>query len=133
LYKKPDGTLVVVDYKVSKEKSQEYVDENFQLSLYTFAIKKERNYKGEDIELHMHFLGNKEQKIVVSKRTPKDIEKLRQRVIQVKQGIENNVFEPKQGEKCRYCLYECPLGINKKEREEYLQIIEEKRNKMSVK
>lgn len=109
----PDGRLRIVDYKTGKENSQEEVDENYQLTLYAFAIRK----MFEEVEgsLYLHFIksGNK----VSTTRDKDDFIKLRDRVKFVKEGIESKSFEPKLGAQCRYCLYDCPINGNKKEEE----------------
>lgn len=105
----PDGKLRICDYKTGKENTQEEVDENYQLTLYSFAIRK----MFEEVEgsLYLHFIksGNK----VTSTRGKDDFNKLLERVKYVKNGIENEQFEPRIGAQCRYCLYDCPLNGNK--------------------
>lgn len=118
----PNGKLLVCDYKTGKEKNQSEVDEDFQLTLYAFAIRK--MFEEPEGALYLHFIksGNK----VLSTRGKEDFDKLLERVKFVKNGIENEQFEPKEGGQCRYCLYECPLGINKANREAYLNSIANK-------
>jgi putative RecB family exonuclease len=105
----PSGKLVVVDYKTGKENSQAEVDENFQLTLYAFAMRK--LYGEVEGGLYLHFIksGNK----VMSTRDKSHFDKLLERVKFVKNGLETEQFEPKQGNQCRYCFYECPLKLNK--------------------
>lgn len=106
----PNGKLFICDYKTGKEKIQEEVDEDFQLTLYSFAIRK---LFGEvEGGLYLHFIksGNK----VLSTRKKEDFDKLKDRVKHVKDGIKTEQFEPKIGGMCRYCLYDCPLNGNKK-------------------
>ncbi|MNO26400.1 PD-(D/E)XK nuclease superfamily protein [compost metagenome] len=105
----PNGMLYIYDYKTGKEKNQEEVDEDFQLTLYSFAIRK--MFEEAEGGVGMHFIksGNK----VLSTRTAEDFDKLRERVKFVKDGIEESKFEPKIGGQCRYCLYDCPLNGNK--------------------
>lgn len=104
----PDGRLRICDYKTGKENSQEEVDENYQLTLYAFAIRK--LYNEVEGSLYLHFIksGNK----VMTTRKKEDFSKLLERVKFVKEGIENERFEPTIGEQCRYCLYDCPLNGN---------------------
>lgn len=118
----PDGKIFVVDYKTGKEKDQMGVNEDFQLTLYAFAIRKMFGEVEGGLCLHYIKSGN----IVVSTREKSDFDKLLERVKYVKAGIESASYEPKQGEQCRYCLYECPLGINKANREAYLNALEKK-------
>jgi putative RecB family exonuclease len=124
LDKTPDGTIIVTDYKTGKEKDQEGVNDDFQLSLYAFVVAKDQNYSGENIEVRIHYI--KSGNIISSTRSSEDMEKLRQRVISVKNGIQEKYYEPRVGDQCKYCLYDCPLGINKKERGAYLLSLEQK-------
>jgi CRISPR/Cas system-associated exonuclease Cas4 (RecB family) len=118
----PDGKLFIVDYKTGKEKDKEGVDSDFQLSLYSFAIRKTFGEVEGGLCLHYIKSGN----VLVSQRNKDDFDKLLERVKFVKRGIEMESFEAKKGEQCKYCLYECPLGINNQSRELYLKSIEEK-------
>lgn len=106
----PSGKLVVVDYKTGKERDQEDVDSDLQLTLYAFAIRK--TFDEDEGELYLHFIksGNK----VKTTRQREHFSKLLETVKYVKNGIENENFEPNEGKQCRYCYFECPLGINKK-------------------
>lgn len=119
--RRPDGKLVVVDYKTGKERDQADVDEDLQLSLYAFAIRK--TFQENEGELYLHFIksGNKVRTI----RAKEHFDKLLETVKFVKSGIENEEFEAKKGNQCRYCYFECPLGLNKKNREDYLRKIGE--------
>lgn len=114
--RKPNGKLVVIDYKTGKERNQQEVDEDLQLSLYAFAIRKLFNEKEDELYLHFIKSGNK----IKTTRNKEHFDKLLEAIKTVKNGVENEKFEPKEGNMCRYCYYECPLGINKKNREEYL-------------
>ncbi|AEO93515.1 gp256 [Bacillus phage G] len=104
----PNGKLVVCDYKTGKENTQEEVDDNYQLTLYAFAVRK--LFEEVEGELYLHFIksGNK----VKTTRGKEDFDKLLDRVKFVKNGIETEQFEPKIGEQCRYCLHDCPLNGN---------------------
>lgn len=125
--RRPDGKLVVVDYKTGKERGQEDVDEDLQLSLYAFAVRK--LFGENEGELYLHFIksGNKVKTI----RTREHFDKLLETVKYVKSGIENEQFEPKKGNQCRYCYFECPLGINQKNREDYLKKISDNQSNKS--
>jgi putative RecB family exonuclease len=112
----PDGKLVAIDYKTGKEKDQKEIDDDFQLTLYSFVMRKIFEEVEEGVAIHYIKSGN----IIKSTRSKKNFDELLERVKYVKKGIEERSFEPKQGEQCRYCLYECPLGINKENRESYL-------------
>ncbi|MNB93929.1 PD-(D/E)XK nuclease superfamily protein [compost metagenome] len=122
--RRPDGKLIVTDYKTGKEKGQDEVDEDFQLSLYAFAIRKLFGEVEGGLCLHFIKSGN----IVMSNRDKGHFDKLLDRVKDVKLGIESTSYEPKEGGQCRYCLHECPLNINKVNREAYLRNIEGKQN-----
>lgn len=106
----PDGKLRICDYKTGKEKTQEEVDNDYQLTMYSFAVRK--MFGEAEGYLYLHYIksGNK----IISTRGKEDFDKLRERIIYVKNGIENQHFEPRIGELCRYCLYDCPINGNKK-------------------
>ncbi|MDF2533867.1 MAG: hypothetical protein K0R18_24 [Bacillales bacterium] len=105
----PNGMLYIYDYKTGKEKNQEEVDEDFQMTLYSFAIRKTFGEVEGGVGMHFIKSGN----IVVSTREAEDFMKLRERVKYVKDGIMAGRFEPNLGGQCRYCLYDCPINGNK--------------------
>lgn len=106
----PSGKLVAVDYKTGREKSQVEVDGDFQLTLYSFALRKLFNEVEGGLYLHYLKSGNK----VLSFRGREDFNKLLERIKFVKSGIEQGRFEPKVGNQCRYCYYECPINGNER-------------------
>lgn len=110
----PDGRLRICDYKTGKEKTQEEVNDDYQLTLYAFAVRK--MFEEAEGSLYLHFIksGNK----VMSTRSKEDFDKLRERVKFVKRGLAEEKFEPKIGGQCRYCLYNCPLNGNGLKKEE---------------
>ncbi|MNV49570.1 PD-(D/E)XK nuclease superfamily protein [compost metagenome] len=126
--RRPDGKLVVTDYKTGKEKGQEEVDEDFQLSLYSFAIRKLFGEVEGGLCLHFIKSGN----IVMSNREKDHFDKLLQRIKDVKTGISSASYEPKEGGQCRYCLHECPLNANKSNRESYLAAVASRRDEKGV-
>ena len=104
----PEGQLVIIDYKTGKERTQEDVEWDTQLTLYALAVRKTLG----EIEgyLYLHFIksGNK----VNVTRTKVHFDDLLSKIKDVKQGIYEGMWEPKLGSQCRYCLHECPIGGN---------------------
>lgn len=105
----PNGLLYIYDYKTGKEKNQSEVDEDYQLTLYSFAIRKLFGEVEGGVGMHFIKSGNK----VLSHRNKNDFDKLRERVKYVKDGITSGCFDPNLGGQCRYCLYDCPINGNK--------------------
>jgi ATP-dependent helicase/DNAse subunit B len=119
----PEGKLIVVDYKTGKEKTREEVDVDFQLTMYSFAIRKTFGEIEDSLSLHYIKSGN----IIQSRRSKIHFDELLERVKYVKKGIEEKRFDPTEGDQCRYCLYDCPLGINKESRIAYLNTLANKK------
>jgi DNA helicase-2/ATP-dependent DNA helicase PcrA len=101
-----DGSVVVVDYKTGKARSQEDADESLQLSIYAMAAKQKWNYKVSGLAFH-----NLEGNIPISsKRTEFQLEEARDRVAAVARGISEGNFTAKPNYYCNFCAFRglCP-------------------------
>ena len=101
-----DGSVVIVDYKTGKARSQEDTDESLQLSIYAMAAQMKWGYRVHDLAFH-----NLEGNIaVVSKRAEFQLEQARERVQAAARGIAEGNFEAKMGFHCNYCAFRalCP-------------------------
>ena len=83
-------------------------------------------YREVEESVCLHYLKSGNQ--IFSTRNGDDFKKLNERIKYVRDGILNKQYEAKKGEQCKYCLYECPLGINEKNRQSYLNSLTEKIN-----
>jgi DNA helicase II / ATP-dependent DNA helicase PcrA len=102
----PDGSVVIVDYKTGKARSQEDADESLQLSIYAMAAQQKWGYRVNELVFH-----NLEGNIpVVSKRTEFQLEQARERVLAVVRGIADGNFKPKPDFYCNFCAFRglCP-------------------------
>jgi putative RecB family exonuclease len=103
------GNYYVMDYKTNaRMKDQEEADEDRQLAMYSFWVK-DKFKDAKSVKLVWHMLAfNKE---VVSERTPKQLEKLQEEVINIIKKIESAKDFPTNVTKlCDYCgfKYMCP-------------------------
>ena len=102
----PDGSVVIVDYKTGKARSQEDADESLQLSIYAMAAEQRWGYRVSELVFH-----NLEGNIpIVSKRTDFQLEQARERVLAVVRGIADGNFKPKPDFYCNFCAFRglCP-------------------------
>ena len=99
----PDTNVFEIhDYKTGNFlKTQEELDKDRQLALYSLGIKQNFNNVSE-VHLIWHFLAfNKK---IVSKRTDKQLEQLKKQTIELINKIESTRnFEPTPGALCRWC------------------------------
>jgi DNA helicase II / ATP-dependent DNA helicase PcrA len=102
----PDGSVVIVDYKTGKARTQEDADESLQLSIYAMAAEQKWGYRVSELVFH-----NLEGNIpIVSKRTEFQLEQARERVLAVVRGIADGNFKPKPDFYCNFCAFRglCP-------------------------
>jgi len=104
-----DGTYIIHDYKTSSSlPTQEKIDEDRQLALYSIAIKEKYKDCGR-IKLVWHYMAF--DKDLESERTPEQREKLKAEIIKQIKEIENNKdYPPEQSALCSWCAYrsKCP-------------------------
>ncbi len=101
-----DGSVVIVDYKTGKARSQEDADESLQLSIYAMAAREKWGYRVGELVFH-NLEGNF---TVVSKRAEFQLEEARERVQAVARGIAEGNFKPKPDFHCTFCAFRalCP-------------------------
>ncbi len=103
----PRGVLEIVDYKTSRELSNEDVLESDQLSMYQVLV--ERNYSGPVEGLTLYHL--RTQTPLRSPHRPADrLIQLYDRVGEVSDGIRSDAYEPSPGRHCSRCEFRamCP-------------------------
>ncbi|MBI3273866.1 MAG: PD-(D/E)XK nuclease family protein [Candidatus Colwellbacteria bacterium] len=110
-----DGSYEIIDYKTSKKMpSQENVDKNLQMSLYSLGLQKRwPHVTSEDIALSLYFVKHGEK--LSTRRTPDTLEKTRSQIIETIRSIqertlEKKEFEPMPSVLCNWCEYRplCP-------------------------
>lgn len=102
-----EGTLWIHDYKTSSRKmSQEDAKTEDQLALYQLGLSQNPHYgPKEEFRLAWHFVAFEKDQ-VVSERSPKDIERLKERYISKIETIEKSKNYPtKTGVLCQWCEY----------------------------
>lgn len=111
------GQFEIHDYKTAGNlPSQEKIDSDRQLALYSIAIIEE--HKAEEVKLIWHYLNfNKK---IESKRTPKQIEELKEQIKNLVKEIESTKkFPPQKSVLCNWCEYKeiCPAWKEYNEKE----------------
>jgi len=101
-----DGSVIIVDYKTGKARSQEDADESLQLSIYAIAAQQKWGYRVSALAFH-NLEGNVP---IVSKRTDFQLEQARERVLTVARNIADGNFKPKPDFYCNFCAFRglCP-------------------------
>ncbi len=107
----PDGSVVIVDYKTGKARSQEDADESLQLSIYAMAAQMKWGYQVRDLAFH-NLEGNV---TVISRRTEFQLREARDRVQTVARSIAEGNFKPKPDFHCTFCAFRslCPAREKK--------------------
>ncbi len=110
-----ENEFEVIDYKTAKRlPSQDNVDHDLQLSLYSLGLKKRwPHLKTENIKLSLYFLKHQEKLSTV--KTKKEIEETTHDALETIEEIEkklktNERFEPTPSALCDWCSYKpiCP-------------------------
>ena len=111
VHNKDTNIFEIHDYKTSGFlKSQEELDSDKQLALYSLAIK-ELFEEVNDIHLIWHFLAFNEKR--TSKRTDEQLEKLKQEIIQLINKIESTSdFKPNPSMLCKWCEFKSHCECN---------------------
>lgn len=109
VHNKETNTFEIHDYKTGSIKSQEELDKDRQLALYSLGIKQEFG-KQANVDLIWHFLDfNKK---MLSKRTDEQLELLRQELIETIKKIESaKEFPACPGPLCRWCGFRKYCGV----------------------
>jgi len=102
------GIFEIHDYKTGSIKSQEELNTDRQLALYSIGIRDSFENVNE-VELIWHFLDHNE--VMKSRRTLEQLEKLKEEIIDLIKKIESTTdFYPKTGALCHWCEFQskCP-------------------------
>lgn len=107
----PDGSVVVIDYKTGKARSQEDADDSLQLSIYAIAAREKWGYDVSQLVFH-NLEGNVP---VVSRRTEFQLAETRDQVLDVARKIAAGEFDPKPDFHCNFCAFRglCPAREKK--------------------
>lgn len=114
VHNKDTNIFEIHDYKTGTLKSQEDLDKDRQLALYSIGI---RNLfdNVKDVHLVWHFLDYNEQKI--SKRTEEQLNELRKKIIDLIDKIESTTdFSPNPSILCEWCEFQNYCPYYKKEK-----------------
>jgi len=113
VHNKETNILEVHDYKTSGSiKSQEELDNDRQLAIYSIAIRNEFK-EATDVHLVWHFLDFNQ--TLVSKRTIEQLAQLKQDIIKLINKIENeNDFPPQPSILCNWCEYQSKCDLFQK-------------------
>jgi len=109
VHHKDTNIFEIHDYKTANTlKSQEELDKDRQLALYSIGIK-DSFPEVKDVYLIWHYLAHNQK--IISKRTDEQLEQLKQDIINLIDKIEStNEFPPTQSALCGWCEYQdiCP-------------------------
>jgi DNA helicase-2/ATP-dependent DNA helicase PcrA len=102
----PDGSVVILDYKTGKARTQEDADESLQLSIYALAAEEKWGYRVGSLVFY-NLDGNV---AVATRRSLVQLEDAKERVHAAAQGIAQGDFRPKPDFHCAFCPYRsvCP-------------------------
>ena len=102
------GRFEVIDYKTGANvPTQKEVDKDLQLSFYALAASNLYKVKPEDIKLSLYYF--KEQKKITTQRTEKDLEKVKEEILKIRDEIEKSDFKCNNSyfcqNKCEYSMF----------------------------
>jgi DNA helicase II / ATP-dependent DNA helicase PcrA len=102
----PDGSVVILDYKTGKARTQEDADESLQLSIYALAAQEKWGYRVGSLAFH-NLEGNVS---VATRRSLVQLEDAKERVQSAAEGIAAGDFRAKVDFHCAFCPYRsvCP-------------------------
>ncbi len=115
--RRPDGAIEVIDHKTGKERSQDEVDRDRQLTAYAFACARgglRDPATGEilpaAVRLGLHFAETG--RTVWTTRSAEDLDAFDASLAAEVGAIRRRAFEPSPGKACRWCEYRatCPDG-----------------------
>jgi len=112
----PGNIFEIHDYKTGSLKSQEELNKDRQLALYSIAIRDTFDEVNE-VDLIWHFLDHNE--VMKSRRTLEQLEHLKKEIIEIINKIESTKdFYPKTGALCHWCEFQskCPAFQEYKEK-----------------
>lgn len=109
----PDGKIEIIDYKTGRMPSKREIDVNLQLSIYALAGSTVPvtpfAKKPEDITLSLYFFDS--QTKISTTRTPDQLEKERQVILDIARQIETSDFRCSGNQLCRDCEYKLFCGV----------------------
>jgi len=102
----PDDSVVILDYKTGKARTQEDADESLQLSIYALAAQEKWGYRVGSLVFY-NLEGNV---AVATRRSLVELEDAKERVQAAALGIAQGDFRPKPDFHCAFCPYRsvCP-------------------------
>lgn len=105
--KLPNGRLEIIDYKTGASiPTQKEVDKDLQLSFYALAMSSIRKINPEEIKLSLYYLDTQEK--ISTTRTVKDLEKVKEEILEIRDEIESSDF------KCNnnfFCQGKCEFSM----------------------
>ena len=101
-----DGSVVIIDYKTGKPRTQESADESLQLSIYVLAAREKWKYRVD----HLGFYNLEENAPVITRRTESQLQETADKVQVVAEKIGQGIFHATPGWHCTLCAYRnlCP-------------------------
>ena len=114
-----DGSFEIIDYKTGKKlPSQQDIDNDFQLSIYSMAVKNRWPKLDQPIKLSLYYL--KHGIKLSSFRTPEQIRQTKEIILDIVAEIRKGNFVPTPNALCGWCGYqkECPMFQHKFKKEE---------------
>lgn len=104
VYHKDTNIFEIHDYKTGSIKTQEELDNDKQLALYSIGIR-DLFENVNDVHLIWHFLDSNQE--IHSKRTPEQLEELKKEIIQLIEHIESTTeFPPNPCGLCKWCEFQ---------------------------
>ncbi|MDD5193421.1 MAG: PD-(D/E)XK nuclease family protein [Candidatus Nanoarchaeia archaeon] len=102
VHDKESNIFEIHDYKTGSIRSQDDLDKDKQLALYSIGVKDKFN--AEEVHLIWHFLDFNQK--MISKRTPEQLEQLKQEIIRLINKIESTTdFPAIPSSLCRWCEF----------------------------
>jgi len=104
--RRPDGSVIIVDYKTGKARDQENADKSLQLSIYALAAAEQWKYQ----VAALMFYNLQDNLPVTTARSSSELLAAREKVEAAAKGISEGIFKAKTGQHCRFCAYRslCP-------------------------
>ena len=115
-----DGSFEIIDYKTGKKlPAQQDIDNDFQLSIYSMAVKDRWPKLDQPIKLSLYYL--KHNIKLSSFRTPEQIRQTKEIILDITEEIKKGNFVPTPNALCGWCGYqkECPMFQHKFKKEKY--------------